>query len=83
MKRSGRTDKTLRSLCRRYGIARRSLSSRRWEISGPALEMVMQGDLEALELLRAGNRDDARVRRYFDHLGLPVTMLEVSDPDEK
>jgi len=79
VKRTGRTDKTLRLLCQRYGIARRCVSSRRWEISAPALEMVMQGDLEALELLRAGDRHAPRVRRYFNHLGLPVTSLGFSN----
>ncbi len=67
---SGKSDRTLRDWCKRYGIGRQMNPGSPLEISGPALEMVLHGDFEALELLRNGARLDPRVVRYFDHLGI-------------
>ncbi|WP_260690532.1 hypothetical protein [Rhizobium leguminosarum] len=69
---SGRDDKTLRKWCKEFGIGRQAKLGAPIEISAPALEMVIHGDVIALELLRNGNRSHPRVRRYFDHLGLPT-----------
>ncbi|WEZ83526.1 hypothetical protein P6U16_01320 [Rhizobium sp. 32-5/1] len=69
---SGRTDKTIRGWCKQFGIGRQSCPGAPIEISAPALEMVLEGDIVALELLRVGNRTHPRVKRYFDHLGIPV-----------
>jgi hypothetical protein len=66
-----RDEKTIRSWCREFGIGRQSKPGAPLDISAPALEMVMHGDLVALELLRDGKRTDPRVSRYFDFLGLP------------
>lgn len=68
--RSGRSDRTLRTWCRAFGIGRQSSAGSPLEISAPALEMVLHGDFDALSTLRAGDRLDENVRRYFDHLGL-------------
>lgn len=68
---AGRSAKTIRRWCQEHGIARQSSSSAPLEISLLALEMLLHGDLEALEMLRAGQRSAAEVRRYVDHLGLP------------
>lgn len=68
--RTGKSEKTIRTWCRDLRIARQSGQNAPLEISAPALEMVMHGDMEALELLRHGSRDDCRVRRFFDHLGI-------------
>ncbi|MHC2457689.1 hypothetical protein ACVMIX_004330 [Rhizobium leguminosarum] len=70
--RTGKSDRTLRSWCKLFGISRQANGGAPIEISAPALEMVMHGDMEALELLRSGNRHHPRVRRFFDHLGLSV-----------
>ncbi|WP_245509783.1 hypothetical protein [Rhizobium leguminosarum] len=70
--RSGKSDRTIRNWCRFFGIGRQSSPGAPLEISAPALEMVLHGDLEALEMLRAGDRSGHQVRRYFDHLGLPA-----------
>ncbi|MDR9808209.1 hypothetical protein [Rhizobium hidalgonense] len=70
--RTGKSDRTLRSWCKLFRISRQTNSGAPIEISAPALEMVMHGDMEALELLRSGNRHHPRVRRFFDHLGLSV-----------
>ncbi len=71
--RYGMSDRRLRDLCSKHRISRQPSPGSPLTISGPALEMVMHGDLEALELLRDGNRAHPRVKRYFDHLGIPVT----------
>lgn len=70
VRRTGRSSRTIRKYCHDLGIGRQSGSGVRIEISAPALEMVMHGQWEALELLRDGNRSDARVKRIYDHLGL-------------
>ena len=68
--RSGKCERTLRSWVKDFGIGRQSSSSAPIEISAPALEMVLHGDSEALELLRSGNRLHSRVKRHFEHLGI-------------
>ncbi|ARQ08604.1 hypothetical protein NXC12_CH00513 [Rhizobium etli] len=69
--RTGKSERTIRNWCRMHGIARQTAPGAPLEISAPALEMVLHGDFEALEMLRAGDRNSPEVRRYFDHLGLP------------
>lgn len=69
---TGRSEKTIRGWCKDFGIGVQPCPGAPLEISAPALEMVKHGDVAALELLRQGNRAHARVRRYFDHLGLPA-----------
>lgn len=70
VRRYGKTDKTLRKICKDHAIARQTSPRAPLEISAPALEMVMHGDMEALELLRDGDRLNPRVSRIFRHLGL-------------
>ncbi|MGR9169591.1 hypothetical protein [Rhizobium sp. KDH_Rht_773_N] len=70
--RSGKSERTIRNWCRVYGIGRQSSPGAPLEISAPALEMVLHGDFEALEMLRNGDRNGQPVKRYFDHLGLPA-----------
>lgn len=69
---TGRSEKTIRNWCHEFGIGVQACPGAPLEISAPALEMVRHGDIVALELLRQGKRDHARVRRYFDHLGLSI-----------
>jgi hypothetical protein len=68
--RLGRTDKTTREICKQYGISRQLRPGGPIEVSIPGLEMVKHGDIAALELLRQGKRDDPRVTRYMDFIGL-------------
>lgn len=68
---SGRSEKTIRNWCKDFGIGVQPCPGAPLEISAPALEMVKHGDIAALELFREGKRAHHRVRRYFDHLGLP------------
>jgi hypothetical protein len=80
---SGRSDRTLRYWCREHGIGRQSSKGAPIEISLPALEMVIAGDLEALEYFRAGDRAHPRVLRVLAYLGLKdmpsdqVPVLEI------
>lgn len=67
-----RDPKTIRNWCREYGIGRQAGPSAPIEISRVALEMVLQGDWDALELLRNGDRSHPDVSRYFKWLLLPA-----------
>lgn len=66
-----RSTDTIRRWCRKHAIARQSCPNAPLEISAIGLEMVLHNDLEALELLRQGQRSHPDVQRYIDHLGLP------------
>ncbi|MDL2408736.1 hypothetical protein PY650_24455 [Rhizobium calliandrae] len=66
---TGKTDRTIRTWCKRFGIGRVPMSGGALVISLPALNMVMQDDPEALELLRAGDRTNPLVRRHFTETG--------------
>ncbi len=68
--RTQRNDSTIRRWCSKHGIARQTSPNAPLEISILGLEMVLHADLDALELLRAGDRSHPDVLRYFDHLGL-------------
>lgn len=67
---AGRSEKTVKLWCRRDGIGHRSGPGGSYRVNLIALEMVIHGDREALELLRRGDRTSERVLRYFDHLGI-------------
>lgn len=69
---SRRDSKTIRRWCKKHGIGRQSGPRAPIEISRVALEMVLQGDWEALELLRYGKRTHPDVILYFDHIGVPA-----------
>ncbi|MCQ1778247.1 hypothetical protein NOJ05_13650 [Neorhizobium galegae] len=69
--RARRTEKTTSGMCKEFRIYRQTMPCAPLEISAPALEMVLHGDVEALELFRLGKRHHPRVKIYFEHLGLP------------
>ncbi len=60
----------IRRINRRYRICRQAEPTAKLEVSLPALVMCQHGDLETLEKLRAGERADPMVRRYFDLCGM-------------
>ncbi|TBY52965.1 hypothetical protein E0H46_38595 [Rhizobium leguminosarum bv. viciae] len=68
---TGRSERTIRNWCREFGIGVQPCPGAPLEISAPALEMVRHGDIAALELLREGERHHRRVRKYFEHIGIP------------
>lgn len=67
---AARDEKLIRSWVRAYGIGRQVQPHSKIEISRIALDMVLQGDAEALELLRDGDRLHADVVRYFKFAGI-------------
>ena len=66
---AGKSDRTIRTWCKRFGIGRTPMAGGALVISLPALNMVMQDDQEALELLRAGDRTNPAVLRHFVETG--------------
>lgn len=46
-------------------------------VSKPALLMHLEGDNEALNLYRQGNRTDPRVGAYFERCGIPLSVFDV------
>jgi hypothetical protein len=70
--RTGYSDKMLRDVCRKFGIARQIRPNSPLEISWPAWIMLQHGDHDALEILREGRRDDPYLERYFREAGVPV-----------
>ena len=69
---AGRKDRTMRTWVRLYAIGRQSCKHGPIEVHLPALEAVMCGDMKALDLIRAGDRSDPRVRRIYEYLLLPL-----------
>ena len=68
--RAGRDPKTIRDWCRTYGIGRQPAGGGPFQVSLPALEMLLVPDFEALELLRQGHRTAPEVLHYLNFLGL-------------
>jgi hypothetical protein len=70
--RAGVCSRTIRRWNRTHAIARQSCPGAPLQISVIALEMVMEGDTEALERLRANERTHPDVRRYIERVGVPL-----------
>lgn len=66
---AGKSMKTIRRWVRQYGIGRHAGHGAPIEISRIGLLMVLQGDFEALELLRDGDRSHPDVLRYIREVG--------------
>lgn len=67
---SGKSEKTIRRWCTKYGIARQSAPNAPLQISRIGLEMVLHGDWPALERLLSGDREHHLVRWYRVFVGL-------------
>ena len=70
MKIAGVSDETIRRWCTRYGIGRKyrahSWSDNVWQVSQPALRMVVAKDWDALDLFLAGDRSDPALMPYLE-----------------
>ena len=68
------SEDTLRRLIHTHRIGNRHLGRERgqWRISAPGLAMALDGDDQALELLRQDDRKHPDVVRYFVRLGIPI-----------
>ncbi len=68
---AGKSIKTIRCWVKRHGIGRQANPTAPIEISRIALLMVQQGELDALELLRSGERSHPDVLRFIREVGVP------------
>jgi hypothetical protein len=75
-RRAGRSERTVREWCVLHLIGRRI--GGRWAISSPALDMLLEGDAEALSAYLAGDRATHRVRSYYQRRGIPLPSAETS-----
>ncbi|WP_246715947.1 hypothetical protein [Aurantimonas sp. DM33-3] len=66
-----RSEVQIRRWCKQYGISRQTTPNSPQEISRVALEMVLHGDMAALEMLREGERSAPEVQRYLAFLNIP------------
>ena len=65
------TEDTLRRLVKQFHLANQTMAGAPLRISAVGLAMVLDGDQNALDLLRQDVRDDPDVVRYFVRLGIP------------
>jgi hypothetical protein len=66
---AGKSESTLRSWCTEFEIGRR-VASGHWQVSHPALLMLLDGDDETRRCYLAGERQAANVAAYFARAGL-------------
>lgn len=67
---AGKTDETIRRWCVKYGIGRQAGPNAPIEVSIIGLMMVIHGEFDTLELLRAGDRQHPAVKRFLNFVGL-------------
>ncbi|UDL87038.1 hypothetical protein LGH82_17625 [Mesorhizobium sp. PAMC28654] len=65
------SEDTLRRLVKQFHLANQTMTRAPLRISAPGLAMALDGDQDALSLLRQDVRDDPDVVRYFVRLGIP------------
>lgn len=68
---TGKSPDTIRGYHRDFNIARQTRSNAPLEISTVALQMVLHGEFDALDLLHRGERSHPKVLKYRRLLGLP------------
>ncbi len=68
---SGRSESTLRAWCQSDFIGRR-VAGGPWQVSRPALLMLLDGDQKALQAYLAGDRESEAVLAYFRRASIPV-----------
>jgi hypothetical protein len=66
---AGRSESTLRSWCQIHHIGRRVCSGP-WEVSRPALLMLLDGDRQTLRAYLGGDRSSENVLAYFKRANL-------------
>ncbi|MCW2286227.1 hypothetical protein M2323_004034 [Rhodoblastus acidophilus] len=66
---SGKSESTVRSWCAVHDIGRR-VANGPWQVSAPALRMLLDGDGKALAAYLAGDRASPSVAAYFERCGL-------------
>lgn len=66
---AGKSESTVRSWCAIHDIGRR-VANGPWQVSAPALQMLLDGDGKALASYLAGDRNSSSVFPYFERCGL-------------
>jgi hypothetical protein len=66
---AGKSESTVRTWCAIHDVGRR-VANGPWQISHPALLMLLDGDEAALAAYLAGERQGANVAAYFARAGL-------------
>jgi hypothetical protein len=66
---AGRSESTVRTWCAVHDIGRR-VANGPWQVSAPALRMLLDGDGSALAEYLGGDRSSPKVRAYFERCGL-------------
>jgi hypothetical protein len=64
-----KSESTVRGWCAQFDIGRR-VANGPWQVSRPALLMLLDGDEEALRAYLAGERQKPNVAAYFARAGL-------------
>ena len=77
--RAGKSESTMRNWCVNYGIGRR-VAGGVWQISKPALEMLLDGDKAALSAYHGGDRLGSVVRSYFERARIPCVNDDIRHP---
>jgi hypothetical protein len=70
---AGKSESTVRSWCLNHGIGRRVVDGH-WQVSRVALQMLLDGNKEALRAYHKGDRASPLVARYFDLFDLTISM---------
>lgn len=72
---AGRSESTMRSWCQNHHIGRRIVGGQ-WEVSKPALLMLLDGDARALRAYLQGDRESDLVGAYFRRANVPMPHNE-------
>jgi len=67
---AGRPAPIIRGWCDGFAIGRKVAYGHHWSVSRIALQMLLDGESEALRKYLAGDREDPEVTHYFDRFGL-------------
>ena len=62
---SGRSGETVRQWCKTYGIGIQVSKNACWRVSRPALRALLNGDAEAVQAIRAGDRRNPIAAEYY------------------
>jgi|SRR5680860_60022 len=75
---AGKSARTIREWCMRFDIGRRVAG--RWAVSKVALQMLLDGDRDALHRYLAGDRTSPIVTAYYQRLEVPVPRTRGPQP---
>jgi len=70
---AGKSSRTIREWCLRYGIGRKIGGE--WAISKVALAMHLDGNWAALKAYHSGDRTSPLVTGFFERCGVPLQRL--------